>query len=93
MVSRVLYTQEGKTFFVKDSSRDYHTTFGYIKKEDLTKPKQVKTNKGKELFVVKPSFIDYYKKIKRGAQIIIPKDVGLIIAECHINNILRPFLL
>ena len=46
----------------------------------------LKTNKGIELKVFDPSFIDIYSKIKRGAQIIMPKDIGLIITNTGIGK-------
>ncbi len=33
-----------------------------------------------------PSFIDHYKRIQRKAQIVLLKDIGLIIAETGINK-------
>ena len=68
---------------------DFHTQYGFIKKEDLKKAKEgdlLKSNTSREFFVFNPSFIDLYRKIKRDAQIIPLKDIGLIIAETGINK-------
>jgi len=74
-------------FLAKDISKDYHTKHGFFKKEDLKKSgKAIKTNTGMEFSIFNPYFIDLYKKIKRDAQIIPLKDIGLIIAETGINN-------
>jgi|TARA_Y100000310_G_scaffold18735_2_gene18361 tRNA (adenine57-N1/adenine58-N1)-methyltransferase len=89
MIQKILITNSGKRFFVKDLDKDYHTQYGFIKKQDLKKAKQgkvLKTNKGIELKVFDPSFIDIYSKIKRGAQIIMPKDIGLIITNTGIGK-------
>ncbi|MDP2750211.1 MAG: rRNA adenine N-6-methyltransferase family protein [Nanoarchaeota archaeon] len=76
-----------KWFYVKDLEQDYHSQYGYIKKEDLAKKSGiVKTNTGKELTIFTPSFIDSYRKIKRGPQIISLKDLGLIITQTGINR-------
>jgi len=86
-IKKVLITSEGKKFFVKDTNKDFHTQFGFIKKRDLTKDgKKLKTNTNKEMFIISPRFIDYYKKIKRSAQIIPLKDIGSIITETGINS-------
>lgn len=77
---------EGKTFFVRDTSRDYHSQFGFIKTSDLKKNGKVKTNTGKEAIVLDASFVDSYSKIKRGPQIIPLKDIGLIITETGIGK-------
>ncbi|MEK6868976.1 MAG: methyltransferase domain-containing protein [Nanoarchaeota archaeon] len=83
---KVLISKNDK-FLVKDTSKDYHTKYGFFKKEDLKKSgKAIKTNTGKEFSIFNPYFIDLYKKIKRDAQIIPLKDIGLILAETGINN-------
>ncbi|MBI2653531.1 methyltransferase domain-containing protein [Candidatus Woesearchaeota archaeon] len=88
-IRRVLITRQGRKFYAKDLNQDLHTQYGYIKKEDLKKAKDgdlLKSNTSKEFFIFSPSFIDLYKKIKRDAQIIPLKDIGVIIAETGINK-------
>ena len=88
MVSKkILMDGQGNKFLVKDSSSDFHTKFGFFKKEDLKAKKgKIKTNTGREFSVFEPGFIDLYRKIKRGAQIIPLKDIGLIVSETGVNN-------
>jgi len=87
MIQKILLTKTGQEFFIKNLDRDYHTKFGFIKKSDLKKSnKLVKTNKGTEMYVLEASFTDKFKKIKRGPQIIIKKDIGTIITETGINR-------
>jgi len=87
-IKKILITKEGKTFYIKDTSKDYHCQFGLVKKTDLKKKdgSAIKTNTKKELIIFTPSFIDSYKKIKRAPQIIMRKDIGIIIAETGINK-------
>jgi len=82
---KVLMDSTGKAFYVKDPEKDYHCQYGVITKEDLKKA-LVKTNTGKDLFCFDGSFIDSYKKIKRGAQIIPRKDIGFILTETGIGK-------
>ena len=89
MIKKILITKEGKKIYVRDFSKDVHTQYGFIKKEDLKKAKDgsiLTTNTKTEMSVFSPSFIDLYKKIRRGAQIVSPKDIGIIIAETGINK-------
>ena len=87
MIKKILLTKTGYEFFVKDLNQDYHTKSGFIKKSDLKKTNTlVKTNKGEEFFILEPNFTDKFKKIKRGPQIITPKDIETIIAETGINK-------
>ena len=75
-------------FLIKDTTKDFHTKHGFFKKDDLQKAKASKivSNTGKEFSIIDPSFIDLYRRIRRGAQIIPLKDIGLIVAETGINN-------
>ena len=89
IIKKVLITKQGKKFYVKSTDADFHTEFGYIKKEELRKAKEgsiLRSNTNKEFFIFNPYFIDLYRKIKRDAQIIPLKDIGLIIAETGINK-------
>lgn len=81
----VLYNKKGKKFLV-DNQKDFHSDQGLIKKENLKDSGLVKTHTGKKFFLFKPSFIDLFKKIKRGPQILTQKDIGYIIAKTGINK-------
>ncbi len=88
-IKKVLITKEGRKFYANELDRDLHTQYGFIKKEELKKAKEgslLKSNTSKEFFIFNPHFIDLYRKIKRDAQIIPLKDIGLIIAETGINK-------
>lgn len=88
-IAKVLVTGEGRRFYVKNASEDFHTQFGFVKKDELARAKAgdvVKTNTGKELFVTEPSFIDLYTRIRRAPQIIPLKDVAAIISITGIGK-------
>jgi tRNA (adenine57-N1/adenine58-N1)-methyltransferase catalytic subunit len=85
-IKKVLLTKEAHQFYVKDTSQDYHTQYGYIKKIDFTKEGKISTSSNKEIFIFSPSFVDCYRKIKRSAQIIPLKDIGTIITETGIDK-------
>lgn len=71
-------------YLIKDESKDFHSEFGVIKKEDLNKSK-VLTNTNKEFSIFDARFADIYEKIRRKAQIITLKDIGTIISQTAIN--------
>ena len=88
-IKKILITKQGRKFYAKNLDEDLHTQYGFIKKDDLKKAKEgdaLTSNTNKEFFVFSPAFIDLYRKIKRDAQIIPQKDIGLIIAETGINR-------
>lgn len=86
-IKKILMTKEGRKFYVRDTSKDFHTQYGFVKAKDLKKKSGiVKTNTKQELALFESSFIDSYSRIKRMPQIISLKDIGLIIAETGINK-------
>ncbi len=85
----LLFSEKGKVFYVRDANADFHTQFGFVAREELKNAVNgsvVRTNTGKELFVVSPSFTDAYRKIKRGPQVIPLKDMGSIISLTGIGK-------
>src|SRR3989338_6162682 len=88
-IKKILMAKNAKKFFVRDTDKDMHTQYGYIKKEDLAKSKdgeKLASNTGEEFVIFSPFFSDLYRKIKRNAQIIPLKDLGFIIAETGVNS-------
>ena len=84
---KILVSSEGRFFYVRDLTKDFHCHYGIISKEDLSKNgAAIKTNTGKELHIFDSHFTDKFRKIKRGPQIIPIKDVSLIIAETGIGK-------
>ena len=83
-MAKVLINKHDK-FFVKDLNNDFHTKHGFFKKQDFKK-KKIVSNTKKEFSIFDPFFIDFYGRIKRDAQIIPLKDIGLIVAETGVNK-------
>ena len=87
-IKKILMAKSGKKFYVSNSDADFHNQYGFVSKDQLSQKdgSAITTNTGQELNIFSPSFIDRYRKIKRDAQIIPLKDIGVIIAETGINN-------
>ena len=88
-MGKLLVDEENKVYLLKSEDKDFHINHGMIKSEDIISAKSgdlLKTNKGVPVKVLEASFLDYYKKIKRGSQIIMRKDIGLIITETGITK-------
>lgn len=85
---RVLVAKTGKIFFVKDIATNYHTQYGFITKADLKKKSgaTIYSNTKDEFTIFEPSFLDYYRKMKRGPQIVPLKDIGIILSNVGIEK-------
>ncbi len=77
-----------RKYHIEDPSKDYHTEYGVVAKEDLAKKdgSLIQSKKGREFILLTPNFLDSYKRIKRQPQTIPLKDIGLIIAETGIGK-------
>ncbi len=80
--------EKPRKYLLTDISKDFHCKEGVITKSQLKKKdgSKIKTKQDKEFTILTADFMDIYKKMKRGAQIISLKDVGTIIAYTGINK-------
>lgn len=87
----VLLLSKERNFLVKvKKDKKINTDFGIIEIKDIINKKfqdKIKTHKGKEFFIVKPTIIDFLnKKVKILPQAVRPKDTALILAFTGINK-------
>lgn len=83
----LLEQNTGKKFLVKDFSEDYHTSFGIISSKELkSKKTSIKSSTGKQFLLLDATFPDLWEQFQRGPQIMLQKDIGLIIAKTGINK-------
>nr|WP_206203788.1 tRNA (adenine-N1)-methyltransferase [Thermococcus sp. 21S9] len=87
--SRVLLVDKrGKRYLVKVEDREFHTDLGILKLGELIgKPygSRIESHKGETFVALKPDINDIIAKMKRGPQIVHPKDAGIIIAYAGIS--------
>jgi len=85
----VLLVSKDSTYLVEVSEKELHTKDGVFKLRELKKKKfggEIKTHMGKKFRIVKPNIIDILeKRLKRMPQIIMPKDLGLILTYTGIS--------
>ena len=73
-------------YLVKDTSKDFHTRFGYVSAAQLQKPAgRVQTQLGYNYCSFEPAFIDLWMRTERLPQRPLPKDFGAIIAHTCIG--------
>ena len=83
----LIEVKTGKKFYVKDPDDDFHTSSGLIKSKDLKASKvKIKSNKGAHFLLFKPTFPDLWENLKRGPQVMIQKDIGLILSKTGVNK-------
>ncbi len=75
---------DGRYYFWRKG--DLHTKDGFVKEKDIKSKKIIKSNTGKEFYIFDAKFSDKIKKIKRGPQAIMEKDIGLIISNTGIGK-------
>jgi tRNA (adenine57-N1/adenine58-N1)-methyltransferase len=66
---------------------EFHTHLGAVRHDDLigqAEGSQVKASRGSKLLIFRPTLADFVLKMQRGAQIVYPKDLGLILMYADI---------
>jgi tRNA (adenine57-N1/adenine58-N1)-methyltransferase len=78
--------EKGKKYIARDD--EFHTNFGFIKKEDMqsSKPGDIlKTHLGHDFKVLNANINDYIDLMERKCSIILPKDIGIVTAYTGIG--------
>lgn len=79
-----------ESYLAEISDKDLHTKSGVIKLNEIRKKvwgDKIKTHLGKEFTIIKPNIKDILeKRVKRAAQVVLPKDIALILAYTGIPN-------
>src|SRR3989344_69845 len=84
LIKKILINKETNTKHYW-SSGDLHTKDGIIKESDIKNGDFARTHLGKGFYVLPALFPDKTERIKRGPAIMLPKDIGLIIAYTGID--------
>lgn len=72
-----------------EEGKEYHTHLGKAKLDEVVGRvwgSKLMTNKGKVLFLLRPTLEDFIMKFRRKTQIIYPKDAGLILIKLDVGN-------
>jgi tRNA (adenine57-N1/adenine58-N1)-methyltransferase len=87
-VQKILFhPKSGKKFLVKDLEEDFNTQYGIITAKDLQSNKDAVFSTKKEKFILfTPTFPDFWENLHRGPQVMIQKDIGLILAKTGMNK-------
>ncbi|QDA32026.1 tRNA (adenine-N1)-methyltransferase [Thermococcus indicus] len=84
----LLIDRRGKRYLVTVSEREFHTDLGILKLGELVGKEYGETiisHRNEEFRVLKPDINDIIAKMKRGPQIVHPKDAGIILAYAGIS--------
>lgn len=85
----VLLLSKENSYLIEAKKVELHTKDGIFKLKEILKKKfgdKIKTHLGKKFVIVKPNINDLLeKKVKRTAQVILPKDASLILAYTGIS--------
>ncbi|MFT4311651.1 MAG: tRNA (adenine-N1)-methyltransferase [Candidatus Woesearchaeota archaeon] len=81
-----LLFEDASMYLLDTLEQDFHCSAGVVPKEQLIVGKTVMTKKGVQGHLSKTRFVDGFRKLKRGAQIITPKDIGHILAHTFVDK-------
>ena len=69
------------------TGREFHSHLGGVPHEAIIgspEGSHVRTSQGSKLVVFRPTLADFVLKMKRGAQVVYPKDIGLILVYADV---------
>jgi tRNA (adenine57-N1/adenine58-N1)-methyltransferase len=79
----LLIDGKGKYYLIRlTEGGDFHSHLGRLPHDEIIGAQEgssVVSEKGSRLVVLRPRFYDYILKMKRGAQVVYPKDIGPIL--------------
>jgi tRNA (adenine57-N1/adenine58-N1)-methyltransferase len=85
----LLVDRRGRRYLISlRSGESFHSHQGHVAHDEIIgKPEgvRVETSSGAPLIAFRPSYPEFIVKMPRGAQVVYPKDVGLILVEADIH--------
>ncbi|MBS3108889.1 methyltransferase domain-containing protein [Candidatus Woesearchaeota archaeon] len=83
MIKKILIFDGNIFYWTKG---DLHTDLGMVKEADILKKKKVVSNTGNKFYVLDARFIDKIQRIKRAPQVILEKDIGIILVNISLDK-------
>ena len=84
----MLIDNRGRTYLITlGSGRQFHSHLGSLQHDDIIGAPEgtlVPTSGGSSLLAFRPTLADYVLKMRRGAQVVYPKDIGLILVYADV---------
>ncbi|MGH2776533.1 MAG: tRNA (adenine-N1)-methyltransferase [Actinomycetota bacterium] len=80
-------SKERRYLVTLESGKQFHSHMGILEHDALIgelEGVRVQASKGGRLLAVRPTLSDFVLKMKRGAQVVYPKDVGLILVYADV---------
>lgn len=85
----LLIDQRGRRYMISlGTGREFHSHLGAIRHDELIGAYEgcsVSTSGGAPLLAFRPTLADFVLKMRRGAQVVYPKDIGLILVYADIS--------
>ena len=83
----IVKTDNNKYLAVVDITKEFITNEGKFHFKDITSiPSIIKSSTGQEFKIYRPTFKEFILNMKRGPQIIYPKDISQIVIESNISS-------
>ena len=83
MIKRVLFRKGNKYYW---RLGDLHTSHGVVSAQDIINFNRLKSHNGNDFIAMDANLSDNIERFKRGPAVMVPKDIGYIIAVTGINK-------
>ncbi len=84
----LLLHRTGDKYLVRVEDREFQSSMGVLKLGELRKlqfGQTLKSHLGEEFLVLPPSLPDFFEKLKRAPQVVLPKDAAQVVAHTGVG--------
>jgi tRNA (adenine57-N1/adenine58-N1)-methyltransferase len=84
----VLLHRSGDKYLVRVEDREFQSSMGILKLGELRTlqfGQTLKSHLGEEFLILPPSLPDFYEKLRRAPQVVLPKDAAQVVAQTGIG--------
>ena len=83
---KLIIDEREKKYLLKNEVNEFGNDLGVINLSDKELGTAIKSHNNHEFYLVEPTTYDIIKKMKRSVTTLLPKDIGMIIAYCGIED-------
>ncbi|AEH07125.1 tRNA (adenine-N1)-methyltransferase [Methanothermococcus okinawensis] len=83
---KLIIDERGKKYLIKNEVNKFGNDLGVIDLENMDEGTAITSHNNHTFYLVEPTVYDIVKKMKRSVTTLLPKDIGMILTYCGIED-------